>query len=276
MCIHGRLPCGSTPCRVALGSHLKLTYATSTMLALATGSIAVVCLPSSVLCSHLNLPGFGPIALLGSESGQLTWQSQGLPSDTLSAQNALAILHTVQTPLVIDPSYQAVEWLKANLKASGQTIDVLPQHDAHFNNSLELAVRFGKVLVVSEVDRVHPILYPLLRSDVEKLGGRLVVPVGDKLVDHNPSFKLYLVTRNASPALTPDVTALLTVTNFSITPSGLESQLLSVALQHEQPELESRKAQLLHKEAGLTLQLAALEKQLLQALATSRLDSQLP
>lgn len=52
-------------------------------------------------------------------------------------------------------------------------------------------------------------------------------------------------------------------------------QLLSVALQHEQPELESRKAQLLQKEAGLTLQLAALEKQLLQALATSRLVSQL-
>lgn len=47
-------------------------------------------------------------------------------------------------------------------------------------------------------------------------------------------------------------------------------QLLSVALQHEQPELEARKAQLLFTEAGLTLQLAALEKQLLQALATSR------
>lgn len=51
-----------------------------------------------------------------------------------------------------------------------------------------------------------------------------VVPVGDKLVDHNPAFRLYLVTRNATPALTPDVSALLTVTNFSITPSGLESK----------------------------------------------------
>lgn len=51
-----------------------------------------------------------------------------------------------------------------------------------------------------------------------------VVPVGDKLVDHNASFKLYLVTRNASPALSPDVLPLLTVTNFSITRSGLESE----------------------------------------------------
>lgn len=31
-----------------------------------------------------------------------------------------------------------------------------------------------QVLVLSEVDRVHPILYPLLRRDVEKQSGRLV------------------------------------------------------------------------------------------------------
>jgi dynein heavy chain 2 len=47
-------------------------------------------------------------------------------------------------------------------------------------------------------------------------------------------------------------------------------QLLSLTLQHEQPELESRKAALLASEAGLKLQLAGLEKQLLQALATSK------
>jgi hypothetical protein len=56
------------------------------------------------------------------------------------------------------------------------------------------------------------------------------VPVGDKLVDHNASFKLYLVTRNASPQLTPDVLPLLTVTNFSITRSGLESKRLLLLL----------------------------------------------
>jgi hypothetical protein len=51
-----------------------------------------------------------------------------------------------------------------------------------------------------------------------------VVYVGERAVDHNPAFKLYLVTRNAMPVLTPDVVPLLTVTNFSITHSGLESE----------------------------------------------------
>lgn len=53
-------------------------------------------------------------------------------------------------------------------------------------------------------------------------------------------------------------------------PGMLTDQLLSVALQHEQPQLEARRVQLMSTQAGLTLQLANLEKQLLQALATSR------
>ena len=47
-------------------------------------------------------------------------------------------------------------------------------------------------------------------------------------------------------------------------------QLLSLAIQHEQPELEAHKAQLLQEQASQKLQLTQLEKQLLQALATSR------
>lgn len=53
-----------------------------------------------------------------------------------------------------------------------------------------------------------------------------VVYVGERVVDHNPAFKLYLVTRTANPSLTPDVEPLLTVTNFSITRSGLESRYM--------------------------------------------------
>lgn len=32
--------------------------------------------------------------------------------------------------------------------------------------SLELAVRFGKTLIIQEVDGVEPVLYPLLRRDL--------------------------------------------------------------------------------------------------------------
>jgi hypothetical protein len=40
---------------------------------------------------------------------------------------------------------QAIDWLKATIKASGASCEVVAQHDPHFLNSLELAVRFGSV-----------------------------------------------------------------------------------------------------------------------------------
>lgn len=64
--------------------------------------------PPSV-CSQVGVPGFSPMAFLSSEAQLLTWQDQGLPADTLSAQNALAILHGLHTPFIIDPSSQV--WL---------------------------------------------------------------------------------------------------------------------------------------------------------------------
>jgi hypothetical protein len=66
--------------------------------------VSVLCF---LCCSLLGLPrSFSLAGLMSSEAQQLTWQGQGLPSDALSAQNALAILHGVMTPLVIDPSSQ--------------------------------------------------------------------------------------------------------------------------------------------------------------------------
>lgn len=42
--------------------------------------------------------------------------------------------------------------------------------DANFTTSLELAVRFGKTLVIQEMDGIEPILYPLLRGDLISQG----------------------------------------------------------------------------------------------------------
>ena len=55
--------------------------------------------------------------------------------------------------------------------------------------------------------------------------------------------------------LPPDAAALVTVVNFSVTRSGLQSQLLGATIQHEQPEMEKQKIELLQKEEALKVQL---------------------
>lgn len=84
-----------------------------------------------------------------------------------------------------------------HLKTGNENIEVTTLHDARFLNTLELAVRFGKTLVILEADRVHVSLYPLLRKDLIRQGPRFVVQIGDKLVDYNESFQLYQVSCDA-------------------------------------------------------------------------------
>lgn len=52
----------------------------------------------------------------------------GLAHDALSTENAVAILHTMRPPLILDPSGQASHWLQARLKAQGTSYEVVPMH----------------------------------------------------------------------------------------------------------------------------------------------------
>ena len=115
-----------------------------------------------------------------------------------------------------------------------------------------------------QVDGVEPMLYPLCRKDLAHQGPRFVVTVGDKTVDYNENFCMYLVTRNPTPDIPPDAASLVTQVNFTVTRSGLEGQLLGLAIQHEQPELEREKGEMLKREEDFKMQLSALEKDLLQ------------
>lgn len=56
-------------------------------------------------------------------------------------------------------------------------------------------------------------------------GPRKVVQVGDKLIDFNDSFQLFLTTRNDEPDISPDVAATVTYVNFATTLGGLTGQV---------------------------------------------------
>jgi dynein heavy chain 2 len=75
-------------------------------------------------------------------------------------------------PFLVDPSSRATEWLKTHLKEN--RLEVINQQDGNFTTALELAVRFGKTLIIQEMDGVEPILYPLLRGDLTSQGPRFV------------------------------------------------------------------------------------------------------
>ena len=103
---------------------------------------------------------------LSREQEMLTWKKEGLPADTLSMENAIMIMNTLRTPLIIDPATQASEWLKNSLKKSNDNVEVLNNQDSKFNTNLELSIRFGKILIIQEVDGIESMLIPILRKDL--------------------------------------------------------------------------------------------------------------
>jgi len=224
---------------------------------------------ASLLPASVKSTGFSLLHFLSSEGELLRWKSQGLPTDKLSSENAIVILKAHLTPLIIDPSSQATRWLKSNLQADGGSIETLVPHDPRFATALELGVRFGKTVVLQETDKIEPLLVPLLRRDLARQGPRWVVQVGDKPIDYNESFRMFLTTRNPQPELPADVSSLVSLVNFSVTASGLEEQLLGLTIQHEQPELESKKSTLLAAEDQLKIELEGMEQRLLTELAES-------
>jgi dynein heavy chain 2 len=102
----------------------------------------------------------------------LTWKKEGLPADSLSVDNAIMILNSQETPLIIDPATQATEWLKTNLRKTHENVEILNNQDPKFNTNIELSLRFGKVLVIQEVDGIESMLVPVLRRDLMQQGPR--------------------------------------------------------------------------------------------------------
>lgn len=160
---------------------------------------------------------------MSTENVMLQHKAAGLPGDDLSMENAIAILEMIQYPLIIDPAQQAIQWLKNHLVQQQQqqqqqdvmttgssNVEITSLHDPSFVNTLELSIRFGKTLVIQEVDRIEPMLFPLLRREFILQGTRKSIYVGDKLLDYNDDFRLYLTTRNPNICLTPDAASLIT------------------------------------------------------------------
>ena len=108
---------------------------------------------------------------LSSEREMLQWRSEGLPSDNLSIENALCVFASQQSsPYLIDPSNRASQWLKKHLEQNDIPFEVTNQEDDRFLLTLELAIRFGKSLVVEQVNFISPVLYPVLRKDLAGQG----------------------------------------------------------------------------------------------------------
>ncbi|KAK3096562.1 hypothetical protein FSP39_001310 [Pinctada imbricata] len=197
-----------------------------------------------------------------------SWQIAGLPKDNLSVENGVIVRFSRRWPLFIDPQGQANKWVKNMEKDAG--IDVIKLSDKDFLRSLENAIRFGKPCLLENVGtELDPALEPVLLKQTFKQQGSTVIKLGDAIIPYHDDFKFYITTKLPNPHYTPEVSTKVTLVNFTLSPSGLEDQMLGIVVAEERPDLEEAKNQLIISNAKMKQELKEIEDKILFKLSSS-------
>ncbi|XP_032092528.1 dynein heavy chain 2, axonemal [Thamnophis elegans] len=194
-----------------------------------------------------------------------TWNIQGLPSDDFSTENGIIVTRGNRWPLMIDPQCQASKWIKNMEAKKGLKIIDLQMPD--YLRILENAIQMGSPVLLQNVqEELDPTLAPILNKSVTKVGGRMLIRLGDKEVDYHPDFRFYLTTKLSNPHYTPETSSQTTIVNFAVKEQGLEAQLLGIVVRKERPELEEQKDSLVLNIAAGKGKLKELEDEILRLL----------
>lgn len=89
---------------------------------------------------------------------------------------------------------------------------------------------------------------------------------------YNDDFKFIITTKMANPHYLPEICIKVTVINFTVTPEGLEDQLLVDVVKYERPELEQQKDQLVVQLSEFKRQLQDTEAKILKLVSEASDD----
>ena len=206
-------------------------------------------------------------AMLADEATCGQWNLQGLPTDELSIMNGILTTSASRYPIMIDPQAQGLAWIK-NKEAENDCKET-GFNDKGFRNYLEDCMAYGKPLLLANVEQeLDPVLDPILDKEFQKKGKGYIVALADKECDIEPEkFKLYITTRLPNPHFTPELSAKVTIIDFTVTMRGLEDQLLDRVVSHEKPELQVERNKLKAEVNEYKSKIMALQDDLLFRLA---------
>ncbi|PFH38386.1 putative dynein heavy chain [Besnoitia besnoiti] len=199
-----------------------------------------------------------------------TWVMNLLPNDAVSIENAIILSLSTRWPMLIDPQSQATRWLKKSHPAEMKVLRATD--DTHFR-ALKAAIEMGTMVLIEHCsDELDSSLEPLFARAVFKAGGAEMIRLRDTAIDYSRSFRLFLSTLLSNPHFPPEHCAQLTLLDFSVTPEGLQDQLLGVLVAHEEPEIETQRQAVIAESAASKQQLQALEGKILQLLSNAKGD----
>ncbi|CAK1583483.1 unnamed protein product [Parnassius mnemosyne] len=213
-------------------------------------------------------PDLEPLSMLTDDAQVASWNNEGLPTDTMSTENATILTNSARWPLMIDPQLQGIKWIKSRY---GDSLVVIRLTQRNYLDRIERAVSGGDVVLLENIgESVDAVLEPLLGRVLIRKGR--VLKIGDREIDYDPKFRLILQTKLANPHYQPEMQAQCTLINFTVTRDGLEEQLLGEVVKAERPDLESLRSGLTKQQNDFKITLKSLEDDLLKRLSSAGPD----
>jgi len=150
-------------------------------------------------------------------------------------------------------------------------IKILKFTEDKYLKFLEASISLGNPVLIENVqEELDPAIEPLLQKQIVKKGATATLKLGDSVIEYNKEFKFYMTTKLRNPHYLPEVSTKVTLLNFMITYEGLTDQLLGIVVAKENPDLETKKEQLVLDGAKFKNKLAETETQILTVLQNSK------
>ncbi|XP_028435224.1 dynein heavy chain 11, axonemal isoform X2 [Perca flavescens] len=209
--------------------------------------------------------GLDPILMLTDDATVAAWHNQGLPNDRMSTENASILTTSERWPLILDPQQQGIKWIRNRL---GSELRVVQLGQKGYLDVIEQALACGETVLIENLpEKVDPVLEPLLGRNTIKRGR--YIQIGGKECEYNSNFRLIIHTKLDNPHFPPELQAQTTLINFTVTPVGLEEQLLGQVVSRERPDLEALKMELTTQQNHFKIELKRLEDDLLSCLSAA-------
>jgi dynein heavy chain len=188
--------------------------------------------------------------VLGNSVKIRSWQINKLPTDDFSVDNAIIMDNSDRWPLMIDPQMQANIWIKT-MEASSDIRSLKPTSDPkEISRTLDNCIMLGTPVILEDcLETIDPIFEPLLEKLIVKQGGKLAIKLGEGLKEYSSDFRFYVTTKLSSPHFAPEVCVKVNMLNFMVTEDGLEDQMLSIVVKHEDPKKYEMRNQFITQEA---------------------------
>ena len=214
-------------------------------------------------------PQFSLARVLGDPMLIRQWGIWTLPKDSFSIDNAIILTKSLRWGLIIDPQEQASRWIR-HMEDDKKALKVIKQTDDLFAKTLATAIQLGQPVLIEQVNEsLDPLLEPVLLRQTFKQGATTMIRLGSEAIPYHDDFRLYLTSKLPNPHYSPEISTKVTLINMMITPEGLEDQMLSAVVSHEEPELEAERSELIVKNAENARQLQLIENKILEKLNES-------